>query len=127
MAFALTAFAFIVPPPVRGSRSVLGKRLGPSLVSVLLQNRILALFATHVVRAGLVLTPPLSALDQGNGTKSAGNVFMALGPGTLIKLSDSRRDSSRASERWKILRHGEKVFLTFGDVTIAATMRKLRY
>jgi hypothetical protein len=58
--------------------TLLGKCRRPSLVSGLRQNRILALFSTHVV-PGPVLTGLLAASDQGTGTNSAGNVFMLLG------------------------------------------------
>src|SRR5262245_7087432 len=59
--------------------SYLVSAVAPRLLSGLRQNRILASFATHVARTGLVLRPLLPASDQGNGTNSAGNVFMLLG------------------------------------------------
>ena len=103
---ALTAFAFISScSSSSGSRPVLGKRRRPSLASAPLQIRILAL-ATHVARADLVLTLPLPASDQTSGTKSAGNVFISLGARNAHQDVAFVAYSSRASKRWKILRHG---------------------
>src|SRR5262249_14283867 len=76
MAFALMAFAFMGSSSSNSSsgspRTVIGKRPRASLVSALRQNRILALFATHVLRAGVALTPPLSASDR-SGDSAAQN------------------------------------------------------
>src|SRR5262249_41599330 len=63
-------------------QTVIGKRPRASLVSALRQNRIFALFATHVVRAGLVLTRPLSASDRAEIRQHKANV--RFGPETDI-------------------------------------------
>src|SRR5262249_28300785 len=76
MAFALMAFAFMGSSSSNSSSgsppTVIGKRPRASLVSALRQNRILALFATHVLRAGVALTSPLSASDW-SGDSAAQN------------------------------------------------------
>src|SRR5262249_8762914 len=76
MVFALMAFAFMGSSSSNSSsgspRTVIGKRPRASLVSALRQNRILALFATHVLQAGVALTPPLSASDR-SGDSAAQN------------------------------------------------------
>src|SRR5262249_61572591 len=68
------AFAFKGSSSWNGSsgspRKLLGKRRRSCLLSRLRQNRILALFATHVVRTGLVLSPPSPASDQEIGRAS---------------------------------------------------------